>query len=153
MSEEIIKILKAQGEILQTHTEQFRAQGKILDAHTEKLKVLDTHTEQLRAQGEILQTHTEQFRALNGQVELIATTVLGHSEDLQRLRYIEERIKELPTAKRLDEIIEKVDKLLKKATDVEQEGTMRSRTFRRITDQVDENTKDIKLIKPLVGLA
>ena len=87
------------------------------------------------------------------QLELIATTVLGHSEKLKKLDRIEAKIDDLPTAKKLDDTIAKIDKLLKKASDIEQEGTMRTHAMRRLEDKVDKNTHDIQQMKPALGLS
>lgn len=87
------------------------------------------------------------------QLELIASTVLSHSDKLKKLDRIEEKIDELPTARKLDETITKIDSLLKKAIDIEQEGTMRARALKRIEDKVDRNASDVQQMKPLVGLA
>lgn len=87
------------------------------------------------------------------QLELIASAVFEHSEKLRKLDVIEEKIDKLPSAQKLDDTLVKIDLLLKKAMDIEQEGTMRTNALRRIEEKADQNANNIQRIMPLVGIS
>ena len=139
----IESILGSHTETLKSHTEIFKSHGEMLKSHGE---ILQSHTETLKSHTETLKSHGEQL-------DVIASTVLEHSEKLKTLDVINEKIDKLPTAEMLSTTINKIDKLLTKAAGTEQERLMWTHALRRVEDKTDKNAKDIQQIKPLVGLA
>ena len=138
--------LAEHGNKLDEHTKKLDLHGRKLDEHTKKLDLhgrkLDEHGKKLDEHGVKLDSHTEQL-------EVIASTVLDVSD---RLEKVEVKIDNLPTRTRFDELMNKIDKMLKRTIDHEQEDAMMKHGIRRVGNKADNNAKDIQMIKPLVGL-
>ena len=153
MSDQILKIfrnhdtkLDVYGKQIESNSRQLAEHGNKLDEHTKKLDLhgrkLDEHGKKLDEHGVKLDSHTEQL-------EVIASTVLDVSD---RLEKVEVKIDNLPTRTRFDELMNKIDKMLKRTIDHEQEDAMMKHGIRRVGNKADNNAKDIQMIKPLVGL-
>ena len=137
MPDEILKLLKS----LDTKFDSLDKRVTSLDTK------FDTKFDSLDKRVTSLDT---KFDSLGEQLEVVVKEVLDHTDRFDR---IEAEIRELTIVVRESGKMEKIDQTLKKALDVEQEGNMRTHAIRRLQDEVDQNTADINLIKPLVGLA
>jgi len=83
------------------------------------------------------------LKAHGEQLELIASTVLSHSDKLKKLDRIE---KNMATKSDIRDITNTLDVLVKLAQKKDQELTFMGNRVKRIED-------DVKQIKPLIGLA
>lgn len=117
------------------------------------MQTLKSHGEQLGAISSTVNEHTETLKSHGEQLDIIASAVLEHSGKLDKLDDIQEKIDKLPTTEKLDTMLRGIDALLKKVAGTEQEKLMQVRAQRRMEEKIDQNTKDIQSLKPLLGLA
>jgi methyl-accepting chemotaxis protein len=80
------------------------------------------------------------------QIDLIATKVVEHDERLDRIE------NKMVTKDDHQEVMNTLDKLVGLAERKDQEITVMAHQMKEMGDQVEENTKDIKEIRPAVGL-
>ena len=110
MSDEIIKLLNS----LDT---KFDAKFNSLDTRLTEIDTkFDAKFGSLSVQLEVVAStvleHSEKFISIEKQLKILVDVVTDHGEKLKALEDIKERVKDFPTSHQLRETIEKLDQLL-----------------------------------------
>ena len=92
----------------------------------------------------------KRFDKIEGQLDLVATKVFEHDGRLDR---IEQRLENTATKDDVSKVMSVLDKLVKMYETHTQEVTLLSQDLRRVEDKVEEHDRDIKIMKPALGLS
>ena len=114
---------------------------------TDEIKqTLKSHGEQLDFVVKKALEHDKRFGQIDSQVDFLVTKVLEHDGRLER---IEEN---MVTKKDHQEVMKTLDKLVGLVQKTYQEITFMGSRLSRVEEKTDQNAKDIKKMKPALGL-
>lgn len=126
---------------------------KKLDEHTGQLGNLNEKVDHLNEQVEIIAQkvleHGKRFDRVDQQIDLLARTVADHTERLGR---IEEKLEQTSTKEDISKLVGRFDEVIGLYKKKDQELTFMGEHVKRVEEKVEQNTKDIIRIKPLVGI-
>ncbi|MEK7158981.1 MAG: hypothetical protein AAB575_04980 [Patescibacteria group bacterium] len=115
----------------------------------EIIKKLENHDGQLEIIAGTVLRHTEKLDEHAEKLDAIARTVLDHSGRLDR---IEHKMEQLATRADHQQIMSAIDNLLKISTKRDHETTSLTYNLRIVDDKVEKHDKDITRIKTTLGL-
>lgn len=122
----------------------------------EIIKKLENHDGQLgfivgtiSKHSETLAEHSKTLAEHSEQLEIIAQTVFEHSNRLDR---IERKMESLATKDDHQQIMNAIDKLLKRSNTRDEETSALTYNLRIVDDKVEKHEKDIGQIKTTLGL-
>ncbi|MFA6099618.1 MAG: hypothetical protein WC750_01915 [Patescibacteria group bacterium] len=130
MSSEIMEKLLEHDKKFIEHDKKFFEHGEILKEHT---NILNEHSKKFIE-------HDRRFDQIDERLDLLSLTVLDHSERLDRIET------NMATKSDIAGLTKTLDQIVYYARKTDQEMIFLSERVRRVED-------DVKLIKPLVGLA
>ncbi len=97
-----------------------------------------------------LKEQDSRFDQLDKQVDLLARTAVAHTERLDR---IEDKLDGMVTKGDNQKVMNTLDEILKLAKKKDEELTVLVHNLKRMDDKVEKHDKDIKQMKPALGLS
>ena len=91
----------------------------------------------------------KRFDHIDGQIDFLARKMLEHDG---RLGHIDEKLEQTATKDDISRVINSLDKIVKLYENKDQELPFLARGLRNVEDKVEAHDKDIKVMKPLLGL-
>ncbi|MBI2444300.1 MAG: hypothetical protein HYV42_03620 [Candidatus Magasanikbacteria bacterium] len=133
------------------HDRRFDAYNKRFDAHDQRFDQLDEklkeHDAKFAEHDRRFDAHDKRFDQLDSQIDLLAQTVVNHTDRLDRIE------QNMATKADLRQIIITLDHLVVLAEKKDQELTVLAHQQRGTNDRLEVAEKDIRLMKPLLGLS
>ena len=92
----------------------------------------------------------KRFDQIDGQIDFLAKKMLEHDG---RLDHIDEKLEQTATKDDISRVMNSLDKIVKLYENKDQELPFLARGLRNVEDKVEVHDKDIKAMKPLLGIA
>src|SRR3989339_1936000 len=92
----------------------------------------------------------KRFDHIDGQIDFLARKMLEHDG---RLDHIDEKLEQTATKDDISRVMNSLDKIVKLYENKDQELPFLARGLRNVEDKVEVHDKDIKAMKPLLGIA
>lgn len=125
---------------LEEYDGQFDRLNKKLEAHDKKFEEHDKHFVAINKK---LQDHDDQL-------DIIARTVADHTERLDR---IEDKLNGMATKLDISKVMNTLDEIVVYYKKKDQETSLLNHDVRNLEDRVDVVEKDVKQMKPALGLS
>ncbi|OGH95044.1 MAG: hypothetical protein A2538_05175 [Candidatus Magasanikbacteria bacterium RIFOXYD2_FULL_41_14] len=130
---EIDQTLIEHSKKLAEHDQQFVKIDKRFDAVDKRFEAVD-----------------KRFDQIDGQIDFLAKKMLEHDG---RLDHIDEKLEQTATKDDISRVMNSLDKIVKLYENKDQELPFLARGLRNVEDKVEVHDKDIKAMKPLLGIA
>ena len=117
---------------------------QILESHSETLQ---SHSEMLKSQGEVLNSHSEMLKSHGEQLDLIAMKVVNQEGEIGWVK------ENMATHADINSINNTLDRIVKLVEKKDQELTVVTHDMKNFDDRLETVEKDVRKMKPALGLA